>query len=1007
MKKLYLLLFVSVFFQQSLKAQNYWQQKVDYKIEVSLDDVNHFLKGTIEINYTNNSPKALPYIYFHLWPNAYKDNNTEFAKQQILLGRTDFYFAKESDRGFMDNIKFMVDGKQGNFLYNEDTIDIGRLMLDKPLQPNQTIKITTPFRVKIPKTFSRLGHDGQQYQISQWFPKPAVYDKNGWNQMPYLDQGEFYSEYGSFDVKITLPKNYVVGATGELQNEDEKIFMDTLAARTATYDGFVFDKNFPKSNDTTKTLHYIANNVHDFAWFADKRYVALKGNVTLERGRTVNTWLLFTPRGGRYWKNALPYINHAVEYYSKWIGEYPYNNVTAVEGKLEAGGGMEYPMVTVIGKVQSSSMLETVIVHEVGHNWFQGILGSNERMHPWMDEGINSYYENRYTKEIAAAQKPSVKKSKGVSFSIGDVKDKNGNSLTYLGYAFSAWKNEDQPCELPSVEYTPINYFGDVYAKTPLVFNYFANTIGQQTFDSIMHLYFAQFKFKHPQPDDIKNVFNQNTKQNIDWFWNDAIGSTKKFDLRLKNINRTIEKIGNAEFLKVTVKNESNVRTPYSISALRNDSIISTINYGGFLGEMDVLFPVGNYNKLIIDANHDIPELNRQNNASKINGNFRKTEPLKLGGLGILKLPNRNQIAFAPTMGYNNYNGLMPGIVIANPFLPGNKWSYQLLPLIGLKKASLAFTGKITRNWNIENSFINNIKAGVGANAFDMNFETEKKYVRLRPFVDFNIKNPHPSNGVKQKISVESFIIRTGDVNQFTIENFSKQATVKHFVATYSYSDDNKIAPQKFNIQAQHFNNNYKFTTWFETGLMYKKNKYFKARGFAGIVSNAKTSYGYHLQLTGFNGFEDYLYNNMYLGRNESDGILSKQLYIQEGGFRQRLWHQDFKEYSNLFLSSLNFTFDLPTKLPLALYTDIGMYSLKQPLRNESDKIQYAGGLIIKISENFQINLPLFASRDFRENINTVYGSKSKWHQYTNRITFIFNINEMNPVSMAQNFKVN
>ncbi|MEY4877069.1 MAG: hypothetical protein RL708_2218 [Bacteroidota bacterium] len=1007
MKRIFILLLVVFSFSNIVSAQNYWQQDVHYKIDVKLDDVNHFLKGNIEIRYTNHSPNALPYIYFHLWPNAYRDNTTEFAKQQVNMGTTDFYFANEEDRGFIDNFNFMVDGKPGRFVLIDDTIDIGKLLLDKPLQPNQSVIITTPFRVKIPKTFSRLGHDGQQYQISQWFPKPAVYDKNGWNEMPYLDQGEFYSEYGSFDVKITLPKNYVVGATGDLQNEDEKIFLDTLAAQTATMDGFAFDKKFPKSNDTTKTLHYTANHVHDFAWFADKRYLVLKGNVTLQSGRTVNTWLLFTPRGGRYWKNALPYINHAVENYSKWIGEYPYNNVTAVEGKLEAGGGMEYPMITVIGKVQSSAMLETVIVHEVGHNWFQGVLGSNERMHPWMDEGINSYYENRYSKEIAAPQKPSVKKSKGISISLGGVKDKNGNTMSYLGYAFSAWKNEDQPCELPAIEYSSLNYFGDVYAKTPLVFNYLANTIGQQTFDSIMHLYYAQFQFKHPQPDDIKAIFNANTKQNIDWFWNDAINSTKKFDLRLKNINRKTEKIGTDEFYKVTVKNESNVRTPYSISALRNDTIISTINYGGFLGEMDVLFPVGKYSKLVIDAQHIIPELNRQNNSSKIAGNFRKIEPLKIGSTGFLKMPTRNQLSIVPMIGYNYYNGLMPGLIFGNAFMPGNKWTYQLLPMIGLKHTDLAFTGKVVRHWNVNKSFINHVQAGVGANAFDMDFGVEQKYVRIRPFVEMHFKNKHPFDGVSEKIILESSIIRTGSTTDFTIDNFSKQATQKFYLATYEYVNNDKISPQKFTGQIQNNKNDFKITATFETGLMYKKNKYFRVRGFGGIVSDANPSFGFKLKMSGFTGFDDYLYNNMYMGRNESNGIWAKQIYMQEGGFRQLTWHQKYIGYSNSILGSLNFTFDLPISLPLSIYADFGMYGLKQPYKYEYDKIQYDGGIILRVAENLQINFPLFASQDFRDNIKSVYGSQSKFKQWGNRITFVFNINALNPITAAQNFKVN
>ncbi|MEY2828465.1 MAG: hypothetical protein RIQ33_323 [Bacteroidota bacterium] len=1007
MKKIYIYLFLFIGVYFSASAQSYWQQDVQYKIDVKLDDVNHYLQGNIQIKYTNNSPQSLSYIYFHLWPNAYKDNSTELVKQQINMGTTDLYFADEIDRGFIDKLNFMVDGKPGRFLINDDTIDIGKLLLDKPLQPNQSITIETPFRVKIPKTFSRLGHEEQQYQISQWYPKPAVFDKNGWNQMPYLDQGEFYSEYGSFDVHITLPKNYVVGATGDLQTEDEKKFMDSLAARTASYDGFIFSNKYPTSNDTFKTLHYTAQHVHDFAWFTDKRYVALKGNVALPSGRNVATWLLFTPRSGKYWKDALPYINHSVAYYSKWIGEYPYNSVTAVEGKLEAGGGMEYPMITVIGKVSSKSILETVIVHEVGHNWFQGILGNNERLHPWMDEGINSYFENRYTRDVSSLNKSSVKKSKGISFAIGGAKDKNGNTLSYLGYAFSAYKNEDQPCELPATQYSTLNYFGDVYAKTPLVFNYLANTIGEAEFDSIMHIYFNDWKFKHPTPDDIKKIFNNNTKQNIDWFWNDAINSTKKFDLQLKNINRKVEKIGTSAFYKVTIKNKGNIRTPYSISGISHDSILTTINYGGFLGEMEVLFPVGNYSHLRIDAAHYIPELNRQNNTCRIDGKQRKIEPLKITTTGVLKTPNEYQLNISPIIGYNIYNGLMPGLFLANPFLPGNKIVYQLVPMLGLKQKDFAFTGKIASNWNVNSSFIHHIQAGIGLNAFDSRTViTAQKYVRIKPFIEFRITQHENKNNVTEKFIIESNIIKSDAATEFTPINFSKRPTQKYFVGTYEYNNTEKIAPQKFIAQIQNRNNDYKLTATFETGLMYKKNKYFKIRGFGGFVKNQNPAFGFKLYMSGVRGNEDYLYNNMYFGRDESAGFWAKQLYIQEGGFRQVTWQQNNIGSSNLLLGSLNFTFDLPIGLPVAVYADLGMYGLKQPYEYQYDKLQYDAGLVLHFTKNFQINFPLLASQDFKNNVTSLYGTESKFKQYVHRITFVFNINAMNPISATENFKV-
>ena len=206
---------------QSRPAQASWQQETNYSIDVALDDKQHVLTGQEELTYVNHSPSSLSYIWFHLWPNAYRDNTTAFARQQLRSGFRTFQFAKAEQRGFIDGLDFKVNSVAAKLEFDPNNPDIAKLVLPRPLAPGASATITTPFRVKIPDSFSRFGHVGQSYQVTQWYPKPAVFDRKGWHQMPYLDQGEFYSEFGTFDVRITLPANYTVGATGVLQNPDE------------------------------------------------------------------------------------------------------------------------------------------------------------------------------------------------------------------------------------------------------------------------------------------------------------------------------------------------------------------------------------------------------------------------------------------------------------------------------------------------------------------------------------------------------------------------------------------------------------------------------------------------------------------------------------------------------------------------------------------------------------------------------------------------------------------
>ncbi|MGZ8551583.1 MAG: M1 family metallopeptidase, partial [Chitinophagaceae bacterium] len=231
MNKLSVVLLLALSSQLAAFSQ-YWQQQVNYTIDVSLNDKEHTLNGFEKIEYINNSPDTLTFIWFHIWPNAYKNDKTAFSDQFLENGSTEFYFSGKEQKGYINRLDFKVNDITAKTEDHPQHIDILKLVLPTPLPPGQKTIITTPFHVQLPYNFSRGGHDGDSYQVTQWFPKPAVYDKNGWHPMPYLSQGEFYSEFGDFDVNITVPENYVVAATGELQNEEEKEWLKERATFT-------------------------------------------------------------------------------------------------------------------------------------------------------------------------------------------------------------------------------------------------------------------------------------------------------------------------------------------------------------------------------------------------------------------------------------------------------------------------------------------------------------------------------------------------------------------------------------------------------------------------------------------------------------------------------------------------------------------------------------------------------------------------------------------------------
>ncbi len=474
----------------------YWQQRVNYRIDITLNDKLHTLDGFERINYINNSPDTLRYIWFHVWPNAYKNDQTAFSDQLLENGDTKFYFSDRSQKGYINRLEFKVNNAIASVEDHPNHIDIIKVNLPNALLPGDSITITTPFYVQLPHNFSRGGHVGESYQVTQWYPKPAVYDKDGWHPMPYLDQGEFYSDFGNYDVRITVPSNYAVAATGQLQNQDELEWLKNRSgfnwkAETKTIKIKGITKKitmlFPASENTTKTLHYLQDNVHDFAWFADKRFIVNYDTCALSSGRIIDVFTFYTPEQSALWKNAITFSKDAVKFYSKEIGEYPYQTLTAVQGPISFGGGMEYPTITVISPMGSEQTLDRVLAHEIGHNWFYGILASNERKHPWLDEGLNSFYERKYFRS-----------------KYGDVKNEADILIKTLEFT-----KRDQPVTTSSEEFTYLNYGLMSYMKAADALASIEKTVGETTFRKLMQDYFNQWKFRHPTPQDFQSAIAQ------------------------------------------------------------------------------------------------------------------------------------------------------------------------------------------------------------------------------------------------------------------------------------------------------------------------------------------------------------------------------------------------------------------------------------------------------------------------------------------------------------------
>lgn len=991
----------------NLSAQNpYFQQKVDYQITVKLDDEQHLLDGFITIDYKNNSPDTLEQLYFHLWPNAYRNQTTAFAQQMLRLGRQDFYFAKDSQLGSISKLDFRVKGKEVRWRLSAEHQDIALLTLNQPLLPGQSIRLSTPFLIRIPGSFSRLGHVEDSYQISQWYPKPAVYDRDGWHPMPYLDNGEFYSEFGSFDVKITLPENYQVGATGKLMTPEEQLRLKQMSRDTRLYlDTFPYPSPFveyepsPISSDTFKTLHFKADQVHDFAWFADKRFKVLVDELELATGEKIETKVFFTKSEEAYWQHSMDYLQRSLVFFSEKVGPYPYPQMTVVQSTLSAGGGMEYPMVTVIDEVGTEEFLDEVIAHEVGHNWFYGILASNERAHAWMDEGITSYYEQKYRESIDDLEHETSRKKR---------------LLDELGahrrpYLYKARTRRDQAPNTPADQLRASNYAMSSYTKPALGFRMLEEYMGCFDFDQAMQDYFKQWQFKHPRPEDLREVLMDHNTDSLEWLFDGILGSTDRYDYAIKKVKRA------KDSLEIIVKNKGKINGPIAIGGIKNKEVDRLSWHAPQGKKTSIKIPDEGFHKIILDPLFLTPDLYGNNNSWDLMGPIPRLEPVEFPILNIYEKAYKSNINWGPIYGWNAYDESMFGAAFYNTVFPHRSFEYIVAPFFGLGSLEPSVMALVQYNVFPKSGHFQKLTFGFKGRSF--NFFTQDeinyslRYSKWSPFINIHFKQKKLSTfrhwlelqatGLwKEKAGFNNngrFLGTTWEQNTF-------------LRAIYNGKNDRVLNPYSYRFiyellefdEVTGVNQYIRASVETQNQFTFGPNQHFYLRFFAGGHLRTPGRNAGNIRPSAFNlvsqGFNDLTYQDSYFGRNEADGFWSQQITVREGGFKAPIPKGFPLGRSNDYIIAFNFKTDLPIlkKSPLRLrpYFDIGYFHNATPSGEAAtfqDQLLWNGGLGLELLDGvLGFYFPLLSSSNLGDRL-------AERGNYFNRISFAFDINRGDP----------
>jgi Peptidase family M1 domain len=519
MKSLTTVLFL-IPFTINLTAQNRFQQHANYVMDINVDADKHQYVGKQQLTYTNNSQDTLVKVFYHLYFNAFQPNSMMDVRSRTIAdadGRVKdrILNLKADEQGYIKVKTLTQDGTPLKFETNETILEV---TLAKPILPNTVVTFDMVWDAQVPLQIRRSGRDnkeGIEFSMAQWYPKMCEFDEQGWHSNPYIAR-EFYGIWGDFDVKITIDDKYIVAAGGYLQNPEEIGY---------GYETQGMKVKRPKGK--TLTYHFKAPNVHDFVWAADPDY-----KHTTLKADDGSMMHFFWQNGKGYDKQweALPAImNRARTMMNERCGKYPYNSYSFIQG---GDGGMEYPLATLITGDRSLNSLVGVSVHEHLHTWYQMIMGTNESLYGWMDEGFTSYTESIIENELARE-----------GLMPGKIADDNPFEGTLRAYVALATSGKEEPMSTHADHYqTNYAYSLDAYVKGAVFLNQLEYIIGKKAFKEGMIRYYNTWKFKHPNPNDFIRVMEKQSGLELDWYKEDWVNTLNTIDYAVKSVEKEDKK---------------------------------------------------------------------------------------------------------------------------------------------------------------------------------------------------------------------------------------------------------------------------------------------------------------------------------------------------------------------------------------------------------------------------------------------------------------------------------
>jgi len=606
-----ILLSILAFITISMHAQNtdYWQQRADYTMDIDMDVKNYQYDGVQQLVYTNNSPDTLNTVFYHLYFNAFQPGSemdirlqniadpdrrmvTNIGTEESPIYESRISKLQPNEIGFIKVNTLQQDGVDLKF---ETIGTILKVTLNKSIKPGEKTDLKMTFKGQVPVQIRRSGRnnkEGVALSMTQWYPKLAEYDFEGWHANAYIAR-EFHNVWGDYDIKITIDEKYILGGTGYLQNPNEIGY---------GYETGIVER--PKGKKLT--WHFVAPNVHDFTWVADPKFVHDK--IQVENDVTLH--FLYKKNLAKEhlenWKKLQSKTAELLAFYNKNIGQYPYKQYSVLQG---GDGGMEYAMCTLITGKRNLGSLIGVTAHEFAHTWFQFLLATNETKHEWMDEGFTSYISNLAMNEIMQQN------------------NENPHEGSYKSYTRLATSGVEEPQSLYADRFHyNFAYGASAYSKGEVFLAQLGYIIGQDNLQKTLKIYFNDFKFKHPTPNDFKRTAEKISGLQLGWYLNEWTQTTHTIDYAVKEINNkeiTLENKGSMPMpidLKVTYVDGSteNFYIPLRMLLGQKSTTATIINDWSWVAPTYRFTTSKAVKSVEIDSSQRMADIDRSNNVLEI-----------------------------------------------------------------------------------------------------------------------------------------------------------------------------------------------------------------------------------------------------------------------------------------------------------------------------------------------------------------------------------------------------